>query len=213
MARTRFYREGLARYFGERCGFDVVGSAHDADSLAEIARRVPWQVALVDMSAHRAVEAVEALRADTRGGGVVAIAVREDEEEIIALAESGVSGFMANDASLDSLAEAVTSAARNEARCSDRVAAILARRVASLTAHVVREPAPVPLTRRQLEIVQLIDQGLPNKEIAQRLYIEVPTVKNHVHNILGRLNVQRRDQAAPAVRRISQGMIPSGEWR
>jgi two-component system nitrate/nitrite response regulator NarL len=63
------------------------------------------------------------------------------------------------------------------------------------------ERAELPaLTSRQWEILRLIDEGLSNKEIAQRLYIEVPTVKNHIHNILDKLQVRRRSEAAALVR-------------
>jgi DNA-binding NarL/FixJ family response regulator len=85
---------------------------------------------------------------------------------------------------------------------------MLTRRVASLAGQVLPHRADVPLTRRQLEIVSLIDEGLPNKAIAQQLLIEVPTVKNHVHNILERLGVHRREDAVSTVRRLSGGMLP-----
>jgi DNA-binding NarL/FixJ family response regulator len=83
------------------------------------------------------------------------------------------------------------------------VAAVLARRVSVLSQQVLAEPAGIPLTRRQLDIVRLIGEGLPNKAIAQRLFIGVPTVKNHVHNILERLEVHRREDAVSAVRALS----------
>jgi DNA-binding NarL/FixJ family response regulator len=86
---------------------------------------------------------------------------------------------------------------------------MLVRRVATLAQHLLPERGDIPLTQRQLEIVKLIDQGLPNKAIAQRLFIEVPTVKNHVHNILERLGVHRREDAAIAVRRLSEGLLPT----
>ena len=208
LAQIRFYREGLALYFGARDGFEVVGSAEDVAEASELARTLRWDVALVDIAANRAGEAIRAMRTAAPGGGIVAIGVRENEEEIISLAELGVFGFVARDASLDDLARAVTSAARNEAQCSNRVAAILVRRLAVLTDQVLTERTDVPLTRRQLEIVQLIDEGLPNKAIAQRLFIEVPTVKNHVHNILERLGVHYREEAASEVRRLSGGLLP-----
>ena len=133
--------------------------------------------------------------------------MREEEEEVIPLAEAGVDGFVSRDASLEDLCQAVKSAAAGETRCSPRIAAMLAHRVATL-ARQLPERELIPLTRRQLEIVRLIDEGLPNKAIAQRLFIEVPTVKNHVHNILQRLDVKHREDAALEVRKLSHGVLP-----
>jgi DNA-binding NarL/FixJ family response regulator len=79
------------------------------------------------------------------------------------------------------------------------VAAVLLRRVATLAAEREGDPA-ASLTIREREILDLIDEGLSNKQIAQRLCIEVPTVKNHVHNLLEKLGVQSRHEAAALVR-------------
>jgi DNA-binding NarL/FixJ family response regulator len=76
------------------------------------------------------------------------------------------------------------------------------RRVATLTAERPGLPRSSPLTAREEEIVMLIDEGLSNKEIGQRLYIEVATVKNHVHSILEKLKVSRRTQAAARMRAL-----------
>jgi DNA-binding NarL/FixJ family response regulator len=104
---------------------------------------------------------------------------------------------------LGELLVAVEDAARGEAHCSPRVAAALLHRVRMLgqTAPVVPQAEAVAnrLTSRELQIVALIAQGLSNKEIATRLMIELPTVKNHVHNILSKLGVKQR---ADAVRRV-----------
>jgi two-component system, NarL family, nitrate/nitrite response regulator NarL len=88
--------------------------------------------------------------------------------------------------------------------CSPQIAASLIRRVRTLSCE---RPAPSdvpPLTARQWEILDLIDEGLSNKEIAGRLCIEVPTVKNHIHNILDKLQVRRRSEAAARVRGLRE---------
>lgn len=206
VAEVRFYREGLAGFLSGHLDVEVVGTAADAASALDAACRLRCDVILLDMAMSASFEAARALAAAVPGGEVVALGVREDEREVISLAEAGVSGFVAREASLQELLGAVQSAAVGEARCSPRVAAILARRVSFFARGVVDESAAIPLTRRQLEIVSLIEQGLPNKVIAQRLFIELPTVKNHVHNILERLGVDRREDAASAVRLRSAGL-------
>jgi two-component system nitrate/nitrite response regulator NarL len=208
LAEICFYREGLARFFSALSRVEVVGTAADARVAVELARRLWVDVILIDIGMPASVDASRMLATVAPEAGIVALGVREDEREVISLAEAGVSGFVARDASLEELARAVESAAKSETRCSPRVAAMLARRVSVLAREVVCAPAKIPLTRRQLEIVELIGEGLPNKAIARQLFIELPTVKNHVHNILERLGVDRREDAVSAVRALSVGAPP-----
>jgi DNA-binding NarL/FixJ family response regulator len=207
LAEIRFYREGLALFFADQDGFEVAGTAEDVSSAADLSRLLQFDAALVDMATPEAADSIEILRAAAPNGCIVALGVREDEREVISLAEAGVDGFVPRDASLEDLSRAVECAARGETRCSPRVAGMLARRVATLAHQALPERADIPLTRRQLEIVRLIEEGLPNKVIAQRLFIEVSTVKNHVHNILQRLGVHHREDAALEVRKLSEGLL------
>ena len=208
LAEVRFYREGLALFFADQDGFEVAGTAEDVVGAVDLAHSVQFDVALLDMATPETLDTTKILRAASPTSAIVALGVREDEREVISLAEAGVDGFVSRDASLEDLSRAVESAARGETRCSAQVAGMLTRRVATLAHQVFSERGDIPLTRRQLEIVKLIDEGLPNKVIAQRLFIQVPTVKNHVHNILERLGVHHREDAASAVRRLSGGLLP-----
>ena len=97
------------------------------------------------------------------------------------------------DVDVDEVAQAVETTAPGGTVCSPKLAAVLLRRVAR---DAEQRPAAAPLTAREREIAALIEQGLSNKEIAGRLQIELPTVKNHVHNILTKLKATRRGQAA-----------------
>jgi two-component system nitrate/nitrite response regulator NarL len=207
-ADIRFYREGLALFFAGQDGFEVVGTAEDVAGAVDLSLRVEFDVALLDIASLGSIDSIRTLTAAVPTGGIVALGVREDEHEVISLAEAGVVGFVSRDAPLDELSRVVESATRGETRCSARVAAMLVRRVAILADQLLPQRGAIPLTRRQLQIVRLIDEGLPNKAIAQRLFIEVPTVKNHVHNILDRLDVHRREDAASAVNRLSGGLFP-----
>jgi len=203
LAEIRFYREGLARFLSAQPGLQVVGTAVDVASAVEFAGRTRFDVVLLDLAMRAALDAAAVLAGVAPASRIVALGIYEDEGEVVSLAEVGVSGFVARDASLDDLSRAVKSAASGETLCSPRVAAMLARRVSSLARQQLAQPAEIPLTRRQLEIVGLIGEGLANKVIARRLCIEVPTVKNHVHNILERLGVQRREDAVRAVRSLA----------
>jgi two-component system, NarL family, nitrate/nitrite response regulator NarL len=128
--------------------------------------------------------------------GIMAVAVGEADEEVVRWAEAGVSGLVSREATLAQLLDAIEAAAKEEVVTSPAVAAALLRRVASLPRETRRDARA--LTRREREIVGLNGRGLSNKEIASSLQIEVPTVKNHVHNILEKLRVGRRVEAVSA---------------
>jgi len=95
------------------------------------------------------------------------------------------------------VAQAVATTAAGGTVCSPRLAALLLERVAATAGE---RPAAAPLTSRERQIAELLEEGLSNKEIAARLAIELPTVKNHVHSILTKLKASRRGQAAAMLR-------------
>ena len=170
------------------------------EALAAVAQVHP-NVALVDMATDGALETIRALALTSPEVKIVALAVPEAEGEVIACAEAGISGLVSRDASLDDLLHSIASVARGEMVCSPRVAASLLRRVRTLAAERAGEPVDPHLTAREMQILRLIeDEGLSNKEIAQRLCIEVPTVKHHVHNLLEKLGVRRRSEAVARIR-------------
>ncbi len=107
---------------------------------------------------------------------------------------------MTREASLEELVEVVESVARGESLLAPRIGALLLRRVAEAAGHKRAPTAAGRLTPRELQVVGLIDEGLSNKQIAARLSIELATVKNHVHSILEKLEVERRAEAAARVR-------------
>lgn len=196
----RLYRDGLAQSLGRRSEIRVLGTAVGTEGLAERMGELAPDVVLVDVVVPGSLEAIRAMRDASPSARIVALAVPEAEAEVLAYAEAGVAGFIPRDASLDELVACVRAACRDELLCSPRVAAILLRRVTSLARTQRSEAAPVALTSRQAEILDLIGQGLSNKEIARQLCIELSTVKNHVHQILDRLQVHRRAEAAALVR-------------
>lgn len=150
-------------------------------------------------------EVLESLRLAARdGASIVLLGVPDDEFDAIAFAESGVLGFVEHSASLDDLVTCIVTVAHGQASFPPRIATALLRRVASLASRRAL-PDAASLTGRERQIVQLIAKGLSNKEIAARLCIEVATVKNHVHNILEKLQVRRRADAVTRLR-VVEGM-------
>jgi DNA-binding NarL/FixJ family response regulator len=204
VAAVRLYRDGLALALSRDHGFDVVGTARDIDTAAAVVAPDPPDLVVLDMGLADSLELARGLAGGPDAPRVVALAIPETEESVLACAEAGIAAYVPRDASLDELAAALRRAACGEVACSPRMAGMLMRRVAVLAAERPGFPHESPLTARESEIVVLLDEGLSNKEIAQRLFIEVATVKNHVHNILDKLNVSRRGQAAARMRALQR---------
>lgn len=193
------YRDGLAAMLASRPNISVVGKAAEGNIEAAHAEEAPPDVVLLDIKNGDASGTVRSMRARFSGAQVVGLNVPEHEQDLLALAEAGLAGFVTVEASLEELVATIESAARGEALCSPPLAAALLRRLAERAGHRLPEPLPA-LTARELELVELIKEGLSNKQIAQRLRIELTTVKNHVHHILGKLGVSRRGEAAALFR-------------
>jgi DNA-binding NarL/FixJ family response regulator len=174
---------------------NVVGAGCSGDAFSQIPVSRP-EVLLLDLAARdsltiprRAQQILPTLR-------VVAFAVAEVEENVLACAEAGISGYVAQDGSVEDLVTAVLHALSGELVCSPRIAALLFRRMATLSNGRAAASADAPLTPREREIAALIACNLRNKEIARRLRLGPTTVKNHVHNILQKLNIHRRGDIA-----------------
>jgi two-component system, NarL family, nitrate/nitrite response regulator NarL len=195
-ADIRLYREGLAEIFERRELFRVVGTAATAEDTVELARRLRPQVLLLDLAMPNGLQAVRSVLEASSETRVVGLGAPEGETELIACAEARVSGYVEREGSLEELESAVSLAARGEAYCPPRVATALMRRLASLASDEEGPDPSLGLTSRELQVVELIQEGLSNKQIAQRLCIELPTVKHHVHHILSKLGVTRRADVA-----------------
>jgi DNA-binding NarL/FixJ family response regulator len=133
---------------------------------------------------------------------VVVIGLTEDEGAILACARAGIAGYVTQDATLQELIERIREAIVGEFNCSPRIAAALLRSLATPTFADDWQIMTPRLTPRECQIVQLIEQGMSNKEIARHLTIQLATVKNHVHNILEKLGVGDRVDAVQAARAI-----------
>jgi two-component system nitrate/nitrite response regulator NarL len=132
---------------------------------------------------------------------VVAFGVHEVEADVINCAESGIAAFVPHTGTVADAFEAVHAAARGEVHCSPKIAGFLFHHIAALSE---RRPNTAPadgLTAREAQILRLLQQGLTNKLISRKLGIELPTVKNHVHSLLGKLGVHRRAEAVSLVSR------------
>ncbi len=195
---NRLLRDSLARELDARDEFSVVGVS-GGFAAPGMARGAHPEVAVLDATATDA-EVVREVIDGSPGTQVVALGVA-DEERVVACAEAGVVGYVGAEGSLDDVTAAIEGASRGEPRCTPEVVAALLRRVAALAgaSRPARHGLPT-LTGREHQVVALIETGLSNKEIARRLHVEVATVKNHVHNILKKLDAKSRVEIVARVR-------------
>ena len=208
VAEVRFYRDGLAQLLAHRQGCTVAATASGPEEALAAVRDHDPDVVLLALGDATGSALVQEIVEERPGSRVVALGVAEEEDDVVALAEAGVSGYVTTDGSADDVLAVVESVARGETLCSPRIAATLLRRVAALTHERRTRPDDERLTARERQVLALIDQGLSNKEIARGLCIEVATVKNHVHNILEKLQVNRRGEAAALLRRAPEVQTP-----
>jgi two-component system, NarL family, nitrate/nitrite response regulator NarL len=203
----RLYRESLAALLDQDGRLQVSAAVAFSADVAELT--VAADVVLIDVPHEYDREAFRQLTSAT-DKPVVALGIRADERQVIALAEDGVLGFVGQEDELDRLVDGVRTAAVGEASFPPYIATALLRRAVSTTA-VITAPEAAALTMREREIATLIAEGLTNKEIASRLHIEVATVKNHVHSVLEKLQVNRRNEAVArlGLPDLDRGRIPA----
>jgi DNA-binding NarL/FixJ family response regulator len=195
---ARIYREGLAAALNARGNFSVVAAESTTMGALDAVASLQPQVVLVDVGMGGASALARSLTVRQPEVVMIAIAVNGDDAELMSWAEAGAAGFITRENSIDDLAECIEAAMRHELVCSPHMSAILLRRLASLAAErpSERAGASTPLTPRQAQVLQRVQRGMTNKQIAREMGIELATVKNHVHQVLQRLNVRRRRDIA-----------------
>jgi DNA-binding NarL/FixJ family response regulator len=173
----------------------MVGAGGSGDFPEQISALRP-DVLLLDLAVRGSLTIPRRAQQVLPGLRVVAFAVADVDENVLACAEAGISSYVMQDGSPEDLVAAVLSALRGELVCSPRVAGLIFSRMAALCDGRPIASIDGPLTRREREIAALVACNLPNKEIARRLRLGPTTVKNHVHNILQKLNIHRRGEIA-----------------
>ena len=195
------FREALATLLGVRADIDVVGEAGNGDeALAQVARLRP-DVVLMDlrMPVLDGIAATRRLRVEQPGVRVIALTTFDDDEDVFAALRAGAVGYLLKDVSSARLVEAVLAAARGESVLQPSVAAKVVARFAELPAGDAPprpQPLVMPLSARELDVLRLLADGRTNREIATELFLAEGTVKNHVTNVLAKLNARDRTQAA-----------------
>jgi DNA-binding NarL/FixJ family response regulator len=189
---VRLFRDGLQASLESRSDVQLVGCSNAFDAPFQLEAARP-DVTLIDLSTRLSLALPKRMRLALPNLRFVAFAVVDVDAEVLACAEAGVCAYVAQDGSIDDLVNAAFKAIDGEFACPPRIAALLFRRIADLSITSAGAPTE-PLTPRELEVATQVADGLANKEVARRLRMAPATVKNHVHNILQKLSLQRRSQ-------------------
>jgi two-component system nitrate/nitrite response regulator NarL len=207
---TALFRTAIAALIDAQDGLQVAGEASNGLEAVEKARALKPDVIVMDveMPVMDGVQATRLIREQVPGAKIVMLTVSEADDHLLDAIRFGAQGYLLKDLRPAELFSMVQAAMRNESPLSPAIAKRLLGQIrdgampASVTTTSASEtPA---LTRRELEVLQLVADGLSNKEIATTLFITEGTVKNHIHNALEKLQLENRTQAAAYI--VRQGL-------
>ena len=222
--RSRLTREALATALEKFGSFQATSATPNASNqvpqdITKIIRNASPDVIMLDLDFpfRTGLSDARCIRDHWPSARIVLTGVPLVESEIMACIETGVAGCVLENASLPEFVKIIKTVHAGESRCSPQVTKLLFRAVsgrAKPRQHRLM-PGDAHLTCRELEVIELIERGLCNKEIAAYLGIQVQTVKNHVHNVLDKLQLRGRHDAARYARDrgLLKGFVESREVR
>lgn len=207
------FRRAIATLISEQPDMVVVGEAENGlDAVEQTHVLTPDLVVMdVEMPVMNGVEAVRHIKDQMPRTKVIMLTVSDSEDFLFEALRNGADGYLLKDLRPDQLYDMLRSVMRDETPLSPVIAGRLLaefRDRPSVRSAPAPEPAGPALTRREMEILQLVSEGLSNKEIGTSLSITEGTVKNHVHNSLEKLQMENRVQAAAYVVRQGLGRRP-----
>ena len=188
-------REGLCSLLTARYGVQVVGEAANGLEAVEKAQSLQPDVILMDLAMPRmtGLEAILKIRESDPDARILVLTSSSEEAKVSAAVRAGAMGFLLKDSSVEDLAHAIKSVHRGNLSLPQGLAQTL---MAGLLGTAADEALTEELTKRELDVLKCVAQGMSNAEIAEALSVSVPTVHSHVHNLLGKLNLTSRTQAA-----------------
>jgi two-component system NarL family response regulator len=191
------FRRGLTMLLGVEDDIQVVGEAGDGVAATELAASTVPDVILMDvrMPKRSGIEACVAIKEVAPTARIIMLTVSDEEADLYDAVKNGASGYLLKDSSIDEVAQAIRVVADGQSLISPSMAIKLLDEFKQMS-RSDRQQVPSPrLTDRELEVLKLVAQGLNNREIAKRLFISENTVKNHVRNILEKLQLHSRMEA------------------
>jgi DNA-binding NarL/FixJ family response regulator len=192
------FRRGLIMLLSVEDGIDVVGEASDGIAATDLAATAVPDVVLMDvrMPKRSGIEACLTIKEVAPSAKILMLTVSEEEADLYEAVKNGASGYLLKDASIDEVAQAVGLVADGQSLISPSMATKLLDEFKQMSVVGRRQDVTAPrLTDRELEVLRLVARGLNNRDIAKELFISENTVKNHVRNILEKLQLHSRMEA------------------
>ncbi|RLV49891.1 DNA-binding response regulator [Nocardioides mangrovicus] len=191
------FRRGLIMLLGVEPDIEVVGEAGDGQDAVELVKNVVPDVVLLDvrMPKRTGLEACIEIKDLVPAARIIMLTVSDEEADLYEAVKNGASGYLLKDSSIDEVAQAVRVVAEGQSLISPSMAVKLLDEFKEMS-RTDKEQVPTPrLTDRELEVLRLVAKGLNNREVAKELFISENTVKNHVRNILEKLQLHSRMEA------------------
>jgi len=193
------FRRGLNMILDTESGIEVVAEAEDGVEAVEKAMQLTPDVVLMDVRMPRlsGIEAAARVRESVPSAKILMLTVSDEEEDLYEAVKAGANGYLLKEISIEEVADAIRAVTQGQSLISPSMASKLLQEfnVLSKQADDRSSPHAPKLTERELEVLQLVAQGLSNRKIADKLYISENTVKNHVRNMLEKLHVHSRMEA------------------
>jgi DNA-binding NarL/FixJ family response regulator len=192
------FRRGLIMLVGTEDDIEVVGEASDGEDAASLAESLVPDVVLMDVRMPKlsGIEACITIKQVAPSAKIIMLTMSDEEADLYDAIKNGASGYLLKDASIDEVAHAIRLVADGQSLISPSMAAKLLEEFKSISRVSGKPDVIAPrLTDRELEVLNLVARGLNNREIARDLFISENTVKNHVRNILEKLQLHSRMEA------------------
>jgi DNA-binding NarL/FixJ family response regulator len=216
--RNRLAAEAIARTLDAETGFAAFryDGEHETRALLQAARQRDAGIIILDFcrSSLQLASRLRKRNIGRRGPRTLIIGVPHSDADILDVIQAGASGYEELDAGMVELVANIRALSSGQTKCSPHVATLLFDQLAKRRSVNSQSnlPAESQLTRRELEVIALVEDGLSNKTIAVQLNLSVQTVKNHVHNILNKLRLSRRTEAAQFARKHNLLGRNAGYW-
>jgi len=200
-------REGVRKILSTSDDIEVVGEASNGEEAVLLAAEKKPDVILMDinMPVLDGIEATKKIKASSPGTKIIALTIHEQEEYLFELIKAGACGYILKDINPDDLVSAVIGAYRGRSYLPPSMTSKVFEEFNRLAVRQNEKAGTRGLTRREMDVLQLVAKGSSNREIAQMLFISEKTVKNHLTSIFQKLGVQDRTQAA--LRAIKTGLV------
>ncbi|GHH68498.1 DNA-binding response regulator [Streptosporangium violaceochromogenes] len=193
-------RRSLEMALTAEADIEVVGEASDGQEAVELADRLTPDVVLMDVRMPRrsGIEATREIKTSVPSTRIIMLTVSDEEEDLFEAIKAGATGYLLKNVQLDEVPEAVRGVHEGQSLINPAMAAKLISEFANMSRKEAERPPQVPvprLTDREMEVLRLVAKGMNNREIAKQLFISENTVKNHVRNILDKLQLHSRMEA------------------